>query len=102
MSDPSASRSVTIVNPEGLHARPAYMFAELAATFDAKVEIVKEGERIDGKSILSILTLAAEKDSELLIEATGSDAKAALNALAELVEQGFPGAKSDEQPNETT
>ena len=100
MSDTRASRKVTIVNPEGLHARPAYMFAELAATFNAKVDIEKDGERIDGKSILSILTLAAEKDSELLIEATGSDAEAALAALVELVQQGFPGAK-DEQQNET-
>ena len=80
-----------------MHLRPAGLFAQLAIRFDAKVEIIKDGDRFDGKSALSILTLVAEQGPELRIEATGSDALAALQALAELVEQGFPGLESAEQ-----
>lgn len=93
-SDTTASRVVTIVNPQGLHARPAYMFAELACQFDSKIELEKDGERIDGKSILSILTLAAAKGSQIRLRATGPDAADALNALGDLVEAGFPGEET--------
>lgn len=95
MSENTVSRIVTVVNPQGLHARPAYLLAEMAAKFDARIEFIKEGERIDGKSILSILTLSAEQGTQLLIEAKGRDAEAALKALVELIEQGFPGDKAD-------
>lgn len=97
MSQPSSSKIVKVINPEGLHLRPAGLFAQLANQFDAKVEIIKDGDRFDGKSALSILTLVAEQGTELCIEATGSDALAALQALAELVEQGFPGLESADQ-----
>jgi phosphocarrier protein HPr len=67
------------------------MFAQLAGKFAANIVVIKEGERIDGKSVLSILTLAAEQGTKLKIEAVGQDAEEALEALAQLVEQGFPG-----------
>jgi len=86
---PTEHRSVVVTNPQGLHARPVDLFVKLASQFDAKVEIVKSGERVDGKSILSVLTLAAEQGTQLSLEATGHDAKAALDALVELVESGF-------------
>lgn len=97
MTQQCSSRIVRIINPEGLHLRPAGLFAQLANQYDAKVEIIKDGDRFDGKSALSILTLVAEQGTELCIEATGSDAQAALQALAELVEQGFPGPETAEQ-----
>jgi phosphotransferase system HPr (HPr) family protein len=65
------------------------MFVRCASEFDAKIEVVKDNERADGKSILSLLTLVARAGSQLLIEATGHDAQQALAALVELVEGGF-------------
>ena len=69
--------------------RPAYMFAETAAQFASKIEVVKDQTRIDGKSVLSILTLGAAQGSEVAIEATGEDAQNAVDTLAQLVESGF-------------
>lgn len=91
MSQPSVTRTVTVSNPQGLHARPAFLFAQLAGRYDAEVNIVKGAERVDGKSILSILTLAAEQGTMLSLEATGPDAAEAIEALVELVEREFPG-----------
>jgi phosphocarrier protein len=63
------------------------MFAKTAAQFDSKIEVVKGGQRVDGKSILGVLTLVAEQGTELSIEASGHDAQAAIQALVALVEQ---------------
>ena len=89
MSESKLSRRVTIRNSQGLHARPAEMFARLATQFDATIEVIKEGQRVDAKSILHILTLGAEQGQELLLEATGPEAQDALDALAELTENEF-------------
>ena len=80
------SRTVVVSNRQGLHLRPADMFIKLARRFDAKVEVVKDTLRVDGKSILDITLLAATKGTELIIEATGHDAEAALDALADLIQ----------------
>ena len=69
--------------------RPAYLFAETAARFDSQIEVEKDGIRIDGKSVLSILTLGAAQGSEVSIQATGSDAQDAIEALEQLVVSGF-------------
>ncbi len=90
MTSPSASKTVVVSNPQGLHARPAYLLAQAAEQFQSKVELIKDGERVDGKSILSILTLGAGKGSSIDIEATGPDASEALTAMAALIESGFP------------
>ena len=90
MSIPFESRSVTVENEQGLHMRPAYLFAETAARFQSQIEVVKDGLRIDGKSVLSILTLGAAKGTRLELNATGPDAVAALEALANLMKSGFP------------
>jgi phosphotransferase system HPr (HPr) family protein len=82
-------RTVVVTNPQGLHARPADMFVKLASRFESKIELVKDSERVDGKSILAILTLAASEGTMLSIEATGRDAEQALDALADLVAQNF-------------
>ncbi len=89
MSDEIVSRRVTVTNSLGMHARPAERFARLAGQFDAKIEVVKGDYRVEGKSILEVLTLAAEKGTELIIEAAGEDAQAAVDALAKLVESDF-------------
>ena len=89
MGEATATKTVTIVNPQGLHARPADLFVKLASQFNAQIAVGKGPERVDGKSILGILTLAAEQGSELVIDASGPDADRALMALVELVEDGF-------------
>ena len=84
------SSTVTINNPQGLHMRPAYLFAETAAKFESKIELVKEEIRIDGKSVLSILTLGATQGTQVSVEATGADAQEAIQTLQELLVSGFP------------
>jgi phosphocarrier protein len=89
MAQGSISRTVVVTNPQGLHARPADMFVKTASQYQSVVEVIKDGERVDGKSILAILTLAAVEGTQLEIVANGPDAQAALDALAQLVERDF-------------
>lgn len=89
MLDKSVTRDVYIVNPQGIHLRPADLFAKLASQFKSDVQIVKGGDRFDGKSVLSLLTLAAVQGTQLTLCAEGVDAESALEALANLVSQGF-------------
>ena len=89
MSSPVESRSVTIGNENGLHMRPARLIAETAAQFESQIEIVKDDKRIDGKSVLLVMTLFAPKGTELHFHATGPDAANAVETLANLVQSGF-------------
>jgi phosphocarrier protein HPr len=89
MAERRTQRLVTVRNPQGLHARPADMFVRLALQFASHIEIVRDGERFNGKSILSLMTLAAEQGTELMLRADGPDAEEALEALAELFGRGF-------------
>jgi len=92
-------RTVVIVNPQGLHARPADMFTRLAGQYESRIVVAKENLRVDGKSILELLTLAAEAGTELTIEATGRYADEALDRLAALVATGVEG-EGAEAPQE--
>ena len=85
----SRERTVEIVNRLGLHARPAAEFEKLAARFKAEVLVEKDGLEVNGKSIMGVLMLAAEHGSRLRIQASGSDAEAAVAALSDLVNRGF-------------
>jgi phosphotransferase system HPr (HPr) family protein len=89
MSETKLARAVVVTNPQGLHARPADLFVKLATRFASRIEVVKDRERVDGKSILAILTLAAAEGAKLSIEAEGPDAAEALEALVALVEHDF-------------
>jgi phosphotransferase system HPr (HPr) family protein len=89
MDPPTIRRAVTVTNPQGLHARPADLFARTALKFACRIEVIKGSERVDGKSIIAILTLAAEQGTELTIEAVGADAAEAVEMLASLVARGF-------------
>ena len=82
-------QSATIVNPLGLHARPAAQFVKLANTFASEIEVLKDGVPINGKSIMGVMILAAECGSSVIIRASGSDEAAAVAALVELVRSGF-------------
>jgi len=88
MNEPK-SRDVIVTHPAGLHMRPADMFVKRAGKFDATIEVIKGSERVDGKSLISILTLGVQQGCQITIEATGHDAEEALDSLAELIEHGF-------------
>jgi phosphotransferase system HPr (HPr) family protein len=96
---PTLSRVVVIANPQGLHMRPAAAFAKCAQQFQSRVT-VRLGERtVDGKSIFDVLLLAAEPGAELVLEASGSDAAAALATLGDIL--ALP-SMDDEPPAEPT
>jgi phosphocarrier protein HPr len=82
-------RDATIVNLEGLHARPAARIVRLANSFASEIELAKDGLVVNGKSIMGVMMLAAEFGSSITIRATGPDAEQAVVALAELVASGF-------------
>jgi phosphocarrier protein HPr len=88
-SRPVASREVTVLNRQGIHARPSAAFVKLAAQFRSDVFLEKDGETINGKSIMGLLMLAAGPGSKLRIVCQGEDAQAALDRLAELVNSRF-------------
>ncbi len=89
MDDILTQRDVLIVNPLGLHARPAALFVKLATTFRSDVEVGNDSMMVNGKSIMGVMMLAAECGSTIRIKASGSDAAEALDKLAELVAKGF-------------
>lgn len=89
MTPTTATKSVTLLNPQGFHARPAHLFMKLASQFQCQVQILKGNEVINGKSILDLLTLGAGNGTTLCLRAIGDDADAAVEALARLVETGF-------------
>jgi phosphocarrier protein HPr len=82
-------RQATIVNPEGLHARPAARIVRLANSFAAEIALAKDGLDVNGKSIMGVMMLAAECGSSITIRADGPDAEQAVQALADLVASGF-------------
>ncbi len=93
----TVSRVIVIRNEQGLHARPAEMFARQAMQFKSKIELVREGRRVEAKSIINLLTLGATQGTQLVLEADGEDAEEACEALARLVENGFPGGEVNDQ-----
>ena len=82
-------RIVTIRNRAGMHARPAALLVKTASAFTAQIYIEKDGERINGKSIMGVITLGATYNSQLLLIADGPDELAALDAIERLFENRF-------------
>jgi len=78
-------KKVMVRNKQGLHARPAALFVQIANKFDATIKVQKDDQIVNGKSIMGILMLAAEKDSEILIIAEGTDRETAVNELEMLL-----------------
>lgn len=91
MSSSVAQREVVVSDkdPLGLHIRPAEQFVRLAMKFVSDIEVVRESLRVDGKSIMHMLTLGAEPGAQLRLEARGDDAEQAVVALASFIENGF-------------
>ncbi len=82
-------REVTIVNRSGLHTRPAATLVKTAARFKADFYIYKDGMEINGKSIIGVMTLAAEQGSRLVLRFEGEDEEAAAQEVVRLFERGF-------------
>ncbi|MCA9738049.1 MAG: HPr family phosphocarrier protein [Gemmatimonadota bacterium] len=88
MTTPVTART-RIVNPLGLHARPAAALVSLAGRYAADLRVAKDDLEVNAKSIMGVLMLAAEAGSELRFRGAGPDAAEALEALVALVERGF-------------
>lgn len=82
-------KEITIINRLGLHARPAAMFVRIASRYRSEVWVEKEGERINGKSIMGLMMLAAGQGSKLIIQCEGADADRAMEELEELIRKKF-------------
>jgi phosphocarrier protein HPr len=84
-----AKAVVTIVNSLGLHARPSAALTKCAGRFKSELWITGKGRRVNGKSIMGVMMLAAAKGVELQLETIGEDDQAALDAVSELIASGF-------------
>jgi phosphocarrier protein HPr len=82
-------RDVEIVNKLGLHARPSAKLTQLASSFKSAVFMSRNGRRINAKSIMGVMMLAAAKGSTVTLETEGEDEDAAMDALAGLISSGF-------------
>lgn len=83
------STQVKVLNPAGLHARPSAMLVKLCTKFRSKVFLDQDGYKINAKSILGVMTLAAEQDSELTLITEGEDEVQALEEITQLFKLGF-------------
>jgi phosphocarrier protein len=84
-----ASRDIEIINKLGMHARAAAKFVKLATSFDSKIDIQKDSRRVNAKSIMGVMMLAASKGSTITIHADGRDAEKSLDALEQLINNRF-------------
>ena len=82
-------KEIPIVNRLGLHARPAAMFVRIASRHRCEVWVAKEGEEVNGKSIMGLMMLAAGQGSKLQIRCEGADANKAMEELEELIKSRF-------------
>ncbi|HPS53795.1 MAG TPA: HPr family phosphocarrier protein [Phycisphaerae bacterium] len=82
-------KEITIINKYGLHARPAMQVVQLAQKYASNIEVAKDALKVDAKSIMSVMRLAATKGTKLKISADGEDAQQAIDALTQLIADGF-------------
>lgn len=87
MGHQTVEREIVIKNKQGLHARPAATFVQLANKFDSDITVRKDKEEVNGKSIMGILMLGAEKGSLVVVKASGPDAEQAVNELEKILSE---------------
>lgn len=92
----AVERSFTLRNDHGLHARTATQFVQLAKTFDSEIDIEKDGQQQNGKSVVGVLMLLADKGASITVRARGIDAERAMAAIADLITDRF-GQQSDDE-----
>ena len=86
---PMISRSLTIVNKLGLHARAAARLVSLTSQFKSAIEIERNGRKVNGKSIMGVMMLAAAQGAEIIVHINGADARQAMTAIEALVHERF-------------
>lgn len=82
-------KEVTVKNRAGIHTRPAAAIVKLSARFKSEIFIIRDGFQINAKSIIGVMTLAAEQGCKLIIRTVGDDEESAVEKLAELFDNGF-------------
>ncbi|OJZ18451.1 MAG: phosphocarrier protein HPr [Thiobacillus sp. 65-29] len=82
-------RDVEVINKLGLHARPSARLTQLAAQFKSQIHVSRNGRRVNAKSIMGVMMLAAARGSTVTLETEGEDEAAAIDALAGLIASGF-------------
>jgi phosphocarrier protein HPr len=92
-------RNVKVMNPLGLHARPASIFVKIANKFESEITVTKEDQTVNGKSIMGLLMLAAEQGSVVELSAEGRDAESALMELEKYLTQGIDPEKPGKSSN---
>ena len=85
----SISKDIEIINKLGMHARAAAQFVQLASSFSSNIEIEKDSQRVNGKSIMGVMMLAASKGSNITLYADGEDENDSINKLEELINNRF-------------
>lgn len=85
----TSTRDFQILNKLGIHARPAAQFVKTASRFECEIRVEKDGEEVDGKSIMGLMMLAAGHGSIITVTAEGDDADSALIAIEQLVSRRF-------------
>jgi phosphocarrier protein len=83
------AQQLTIINRKGLHARASARFVRIAECFDADVQVSRDGTTVNGNSIMGLMMLGAGPGATILVSATGRQAREALDAITELVNNGF-------------
>lgn len=101
MSGQTLQCQIEIITPQGFHMRPLAAFAEVATRFQSRVTVTKDSAGVDGKSPLALMGLAAEQGTRLLLEVSGPDAPAALDALMELLTRLAVAQKASDAPPPT-
>lgn len=82
-------KDIEIINKLGLHARAAAKLVKLTSTFGSEIELVKDGQNVNAKSIMGVMMLAASRGTQLKIISNGEDEKTALEAVIELINNRF-------------
>lgn len=85
----SISKDIEIINKLGMHARAAAQFVQLASSYSSHIEIEKDNRRVNGKSIMGVMMLAASKGSTVTLHADGDDEQQSIDGLSELVNNRF-------------
>lgn len=85
----SITKELVVINKLGIHARPAAMFVKVANRFDSDIFVAKDGETVNGKSIMGLMMLAAGPGSKLTLEAKGTDAEQAIVEIEALLKRKF-------------
>jgi phosphotransferase system HPr (HPr) family protein len=82
---PRIKKKLIVKNKQGLHARPAALFVQIANKFDSRITVKRDNEEVNGKSIMGILTLGVETNTSITIEAEGHDAQFAITELEKII-----------------